>query len=110
MAAVIALVAIMAVVALPRLTVLPEFEKRGLHDKLAAELQFARKAAIANRRYVCVSTSNGTGGKVSLTIESLQPESSTGVCSIPLNPPAPDTTLGCSANQVCASKDLALSA
>lgn len=102
----------MAIVALPRLAVLSDYETRGLRDKLAGELQYARQAAIANRRYVCVDTTNGTGGKVSLTIESAQPESTGGTCpkGIALNPPAPDKTPGCATNQICASIRTSLSA
>ena len=110
--AAIVLTAIMAAVAIPRMAVLSDYETRGLRDKLAAELQYARQAAIANRRYVCVDTTNGTGGKVSLTIESAQPEDTAGTCpkGIVLNPPAPDKTIGCAANQICASSRTSLSA
>jgi MSHA pilin protein MshC len=104
------IVAILSVFALSRLDFRTGFDERSLHDRLKAGLQFARKAAVASRRYVCVSVTNGNGGKVSFTLESAVPESTTGVCGISLTLPTPDTTSGCLTNQICAGSGLSLSA
>lgn len=103
------MVGIVAVLIAPRLVLLTDYENRGLRDKLVAELQYARQAAIANRRYVCVNVTNGTGGKLRLTIETSAPESTSGTCDLDLNPPAPDKTTGCAANEICASTRTGLS-
>ena len=68
------IVGIMAVVALPRMSALSGYDERGLHDKLKAGLQFARKTAVASRRYVCLTVTNGTAGKVSLRFENVYPQ------------------------------------
>ena len=105
------IVGIMAAVALPRMSALSGFDEKGLHDKLKASLQFARKTAVASRRYVCLTVTNGTGGKVSLRFENAAPESTAGNCTAGTNltPPAPDATSGCATNQICASTTLSLS-
>lgn len=111
------IVGVMAVVALPRMNVLSGFDEKGLHDKLNASLQFARKTAVASRRYVCLSVTNGIGGRVSLRLEKTVPESTAGNCTdiandtkfSNLNPPAPDKTTGCASNEICAGS-LSLSA
>ena len=105
------IVGIMAAVALPRMSALSGFDERGLHDKLKASLQFARKTAVASRRYVCLDVTGGVGGRVSLRFENAAPESTAGNCTTGtnLNPPAPDTTSGCASNEICAGTTLSLS-
>lgn len=107
------IVGIMAVVALPRMSTLTGFDERGLHDKLKSSLQFARKTAVASRRFVCLDVTNGVGGTVSLRLETASPESTTGNCTstngVDLNPPSADTTPGCARNQICAGAKLSLS-
>ena len=109
--AIMIIVGIMAAVALPRMTNLNGFDEIGLHDKLKASLQFARKTAVASRRYVCLTVTNGTGGKVSLRFENAAPESTAGNCTAGTNltPPAPDKTTGCASNEICAGTTLSLS-
>ena len=103
------ILSVLAVFAMSRLDIGSAFDERSLHDKLKAGLQFARKAAVASRRYVCATVTNGTGGKVSFKLELAVPESTTGVCGTDLNLPSPDRTSGCGTNQICAGS-LALSA
>ena len=109
--AIMIIVGIMAAVALPRMTNLNGFDEIGLHDKLKASLQFARKTAVASRRYVCLTVTNGTAGKVSLRFENVAPESTAGNCTAGTNltPPAPDKTTGCASNEICAETTLSLS-
>ena len=109
--AIMIIVGIMAAVALPRMSALSGFDERGLHDKLKAGLQFARKTAVASRRYVCLTVTNGVGGKVSLRYENAAPESTASNCTTGTNltPPAPDKTTGCASNEICAGTTLSLS-
>lgn len=105
------IVGIMAAVALPRMGALSGFDEKGLHDKLKASIQFARKTAVASRRYVCLTVANGAGGTVSLMFENATPENTAGNCTVGtnLNPPVSDKTTGCASNQICAGS-LSLSA
>jgi MSHA pilin protein MshC len=68
------IIGILAVVAMPRFFDRQTFDSRGFYDETRAALRYAQKAAIAQRRTVCV-TVNATG--VALTID---------------NSPPPDTT------------------
>lgn len=61
---VIAIIAIVAVVALPRLQD-QGFKERGFHDETLAVLRYAQKAAVAQRRTVCVAAS---ASSIALTI------------------------------------------
>jgi MSHA pilin protein MshC len=106
---VLVLVGILAFFALPRLDFQSAFGERGFHDRLKAGLQFARKAAVAQRRYVCVSVTSGVGGKVTFTIDNSLPENASG-CTAPLTLPAADTTSGCATSEICAGSSLSVSA
>jgi prepilin-type N-terminal cleavage/methylation domain len=63
---IIAIVGILAVVALPRLQD-EGFKQRAFHDQTLAALRYAQKAAVAQRRTVCV-TANASS--IALTIAS----------------------------------------
>lgn len=65
------LIGILSVVALPRLNLIGGFDEIGYRDQVVAALEFARKSAIAQRRYVQVSL---TGSTLSLDIASGTPE------------------------------------
>ncbi len=51
---VMVLAAVLAVVAVPRLISMSDFNARGFHDETLALLRYAHKSAIAQRRSVCV--------------------------------------------------------
>jgi len=75
------IVGIIAVVAVGRLDFTSLFEQRGVQDRIKAALQFGRKAAVAQRRYVCVcvgtlssSTCTAAGDRVSLSVDTRAPE------------------------------------
>lgn len=93
---------ILAVFVLPRLN-LSVFRERVDYDKVMSALQYARKAAIAQRRYVCVAVASSA---VTLTIDPNQPEATatafSGTCPFgnPLALPVPDSGCG-AANQAC---------
>lgn len=58
-------ISVIAVVALPRFTGTDAFDQRGLHDETLALLRYAQKAAIAQRRMVCVTfTQTGATAKM----------------------------------------------
>ena len=101
------IVGIMAVVALPRLDLLKGFDEIGYRDKVKATLEYARKAAVAQRRYSCVSV---TGNDLTVTIDLNVPESYAGGC--PASALAlPATDRGCSpavANKICAPSGVRL--
>jgi MSHA pilin protein MshC len=82
MVATLLLVGILAVLILPRFGDASIFAARGFHDATAAALRYAQKAAIAQRRTVCVAfASNG----LSLNVASTAGASP---CDTPLNLPA----------------------
>ena len=97
-------VGILAVAAIPRFFG-NEFSERGFHDGVKAAIQHARKAAVASRRYVCVTVAaNG----VTLSLDPTLPETNTAAvaCDPALNLPVAQQ--GCAANAVCAPTGVAL--
>lgn len=81
---VIVLLGIISVVALPRFADRSDFQARGFQDETKSLLRYAQKAAIAQRRNVCVALA-GTG--VTLTIDNTVPPD--GNCDVPLALPSP---------------------
>ena len=67
---VIVLLGILAVVAAPRMFNSTEFYARGFHDETLALLRYAQKAAIAQRRTVCVAFSAPAPASATLSIAS----------------------------------------
>ena len=107
---VMVIIGILAVAALPRFFG-NEFGERGFHDGAKAALQFARRTAVASRRYVCVTNTNGVGAAANLavTIDVREPEGNEAnavACGVALSLPAPQS--GCAANAVCAPRGVAL--
>ena len=83
---VLVLAGVLAVFAAPRLFSTGDFNARGFQDETLSLLRYAQKAAIAQRRTVCV-TFAGTSG-ASLTIASAP---STYTCNTPLSGPKGDS-------------------
>jgi len=79
--AVMIIIAVLAVAALPRLFERQTFDARGFSDGTLAMLRYAQKAAIAERRRVCVDFSANT---VSLRVAGAPGAS---VCDAPLSGP-----------------------
>ncbi|MBI4293682.1 MAG: prepilin-type N-terminal cleavage/methylation domain-containing protein [Betaproteobacteria bacterium] len=110
---VLVLIGILAFFALPRLDFQSAFSERGFHDKLKAGLQFARKTAVAQRRYVCVGVA---ANEVTFTVDANVPESTAapfgGTCPFagPLALPSPDSGCGGAGNKICAPAGLTLTA
>ena len=94
---------ILAVFAIAKLSNMSALQQRTEYDKVVSAIEYARKSAVAQRRYVCLSVS---ATAVSLTIDPNPPESTAtpfgGTCPFanPLTLPAPDRS--CAANQTCA--------
>lgn len=106
---VLVIIGILAAVAIGRMDFSDTFAERALHDRLAAGLQFARKAAVANRRYVCV---NVGANQAAFTIDSNEPETVAtpfaATCELALNLPALDRECGGANNRICAASGMAL--
>lgn len=78
---VLVLVGILAVAAMPRFFDQNVFEARGFFDETKSLLRFAQKAAVAQRRTVCVAVG---GGGIGLTIAAA---ASANACNTPLSLP-----------------------
>lgn len=114
---VIMIIGIMAVAVVPRLDMLRGFDEIGYRDKVRATLEYARKAAVAQRRGVRVSLA---GNSLALDIETCHPEGtlvSTPPCPAPialgtypraLALPALDRACGGATNQICAPSGVTL--
>lgn len=74
------IVGIIAAYVVPRFFGTHGFEERGFHDETLSALRYAQKAAIAQRRQVCVALTDQTA---TLTIASANP----GACNVPLAGP-----------------------
>lgn len=100
---------ILAVVALPRFDLLKGFDEIGYRDKVKATLEFARKSAVAQRRYSCVTVS---GNDLVVTIDTNVPEGYAGGCpAAVLALPAADRACSPAAvNKVCAPTGVTLAA
>jgi MSHA pilin protein MshC len=66
------IIGIMAIAVLPRMDLLRGFDEIGYRDQVKATLEYARKSAVAGRRYVCVQR---TGSNLDVTIDTDIPES-----------------------------------
>lgn len=106
----IIVVSILAVTVLPRFDVLKGFDEVGYADKVRATIEFARKAAVAQRRYTCLAMS---GGKFTLTRDLRDPDAvASPSCTSTLALPAPDTQYCGSAtagNEICAPSGITVS-
>lgn len=81
-------IGILSIFALGRLDVTDTFEQRGAYDKIKAGLQFARKAAVAHRRFTCATLGSH---EVSFTLDPAPPDGRSPVCgATALNLPARD--------------------
>lgn len=96
-------IGIMSYFALPRLDMLRGFDEEGYRDKARASLQYARKAAVAQRRYVCAVIN--AAGDISFTVESVEPENAGHSAACPygrqLGLPATDAACGGATNMIC---------
>ena len=72
---VLVIAGVLAVVALPRMFNVGEFQSRGLSDQVQAALRYAQKVAIAQHRFVCATF---TPASLSLTL------GTTNSCGTPL--------------------------
>ena len=82
---VIVMMGVLAVFAAPRLFDSTDFYARGFHDETMALLRYAQKAAVAQRRLVCVSLTLPEPAMAKLSIVS---EPAPGACDISLTGPS----------------------
>jgi len=93
-------IAILAVVVVPRFNLLKGYDEVGYRDKVKAALEFARKSAVSQRRYACAVID--ASYDLTLTIETVTPENTAGTCPRTLALPAPDSSCGGGVtNKVC---------
>jgi MSHA pilin protein MshC len=82
-------VGIMAIAAVSRMDSLRGFDEIGFRDQVKATLEYARKSAVAGRRYVCVGVAAGNTGLV-VTRDQADPDTRTLAtvnCTFALNLP-----------------------
>lgn len=68
---VMVIIGILAVVVLPRFNLLRGFDEIGYRDQVKATLEYARKSAVAQRRFTCV---NRAGNNLAVSIDRDIPE------------------------------------
>lgn len=90
---------ILAVFVVSRLDFSDTFDQRAALDKLKASLQYARKAAVAQRRFVCATL---TANDATFTIDTVAPDGRTAVCGTTALPLAVADKLR-SSNPVCSA-------
>lgn len=109
----IELITVMIVIGILGVTVMPRFSQvlayyeTGYRDKVKATLEYARKSAVAQRRYSCVSRA---GNDLLVTIDQGIPEAYAGGCpATALALPADDSDCNpAAANRVCARAGVTL--
>jgi len=92
-------ISILAVVALPRMSLMNGFDEVAYRDKIKATLEYARRGAVAHRRVACATVSSSV---LSLKVEENQPETagsgqcaSGGALSVhDMSLPSPDSRCG----------------
>lgn len=87
---VMVLIGFLAVVAVPRLGLLSSMDVPAFRERLKSTVQYARQAAVAARRYVCVTTPD-SGGQIDFRMNTTEPESvpAAVACVTPLALPPP---------------------
>ena len=81
--AVIVILGVIAMVAAPRFFDINTYDNRGVRDQVISTLRYAQKAAIAQRRFICVVIS---GNAVTLTYDTTPPGTVHAAASCPGNP------------------------
>jgi MSHA pilin protein MshC len=103
---VMVMIGILAVVALPRFSMLSGFNEIGYRDKVKATLEYARKSAVAQRRNVQVALA---GNNLTLTIDNDVPEGAgAGTYPRALALPAQDSACAGVTNRICAPAGVTL--
>lgn len=100
---------VLAAVALPRMNLLSVMDGPAFRDELRSSLQFARRAALAARRNVCVTAN---GGVLSFVMDTREPDTTAGAPSCTANMTLPNPGRACSPranHQLCAPAGISLS-
>ena len=107
---VLVLLGVMAVVFLPGVSGTSAVRERGFRDGVFTTLSHARRVAVANRRFVCVTLTAGTGSSATLSVAmdpGSTPENASSItCNQAVSLPA--TLSGCAANTLCAPTGVTL--
>jgi MSHA pilin protein MshC len=103
------LIGILSVAAYARLDSSKVFGERTEYDMVRAALQFARKQAVAKRRYVCVQAA---ASGLTLTVDGNAPESTSppfsGSCPFATSLPLPQPDSRCAATNVLCLRNTSL--
>lgn len=94
---VMVMLGVLAVFAAPRIFNSDDFYARGFHDETLGLLRYAQKAAVAQRRTVCVSVSTSAPASASLSIASATP----GACDTALVSPNKTCTVSGIGSTAC---------
>ncbi len=86
---IIIIIGIIGVAAIPRFVDRGTFDSQGFHDQVISTLRYAQKAAISQRRFVCVVIANNA---VTLTYDATPPGAGHTVASCPGSPLANPAT------------------
>ena len=86
---VVVIIGVLAAVAAPRFFDINTYDNRGFHDQVISTLRYAQKAAISQRRFVCVVIANNA---VTLTYDATPPSAGHTVASCPGSPLANPAT------------------
>jgi MSHA pilin protein MshC len=96
---VLLILGIMSVYVAPKFTGFNSFSDNGFQSQVIGALQFARKAADAQRRNVKVSLA---ANSLTITVDTLNDDTAGAGSYAALALPAPQNQNGCASNQVCA--------
>lgn len=103
---VIVLVGVLSVVVAPNMNFLKAFDDAGYRDKVRGALEFARKAAVSERRNVRVGLA---ANNLTFDVDNdVSDGAGAGTYPRALGLPVPDRACGGSANQVCAPSGVTL--
>jgi MSHA pilin protein MshC len=103
------IIGIMAIAVVPRMDLLRGFDEIGFRDQVKATLEYARKSAVAGRRYVCVTRS---GNDLILTRNPSDPDSTAPSCgagTLSLSGGASRYCSPAASDRVCAPSGVTLS-
>jgi MSHA pilin protein MshC len=113
--AMIVIISIISVFAIGQLGFTTTLSQKGVYDKLRAGLEYAAKAAVAQRRYVCVcvGASCTPANSVAFTVDTQSPDSGSNFCAstaTQLVLPVADKDCGGAFNAVCSRANATIAA
>ena len=113
--AMIVIISVISAFAIGQLGFTTGFAQKGVYDKVRAGLEYAAKAAVAQRRYVCVcvGASCVPSNSVAFTIDTQSPDTGSNFCAsatTQLILPVADKDCGGASNAVCSRTNATIAA